>query len=92
MKDYHPNFRNVDFLHHAFLLPDAYHPMDGVKQKSRFAVNANFSHTLHGPVRKLKAGDFLIYETNERTVFTYPDAWPEAAMVGPTVPKWLAFI
>ena len=71
-KDYHLNFRNVDFLHHAFLLPDADHPMDG--------LNADYSYTLHGPVRKLMGGDFLIEETDETTVFTYPDAWPEAAM------------
>ena len=79
-KDYHPNFRNVDFLNHAFLLPDADHPMDGLKQKSYIGGNADYSYTLHGPVRKLKGGDFLIDETDETTVFTYPDAWPEAAM------------
>ena len=79
-KDHHPLFRNVDFLHHAFLLPDADHPMDGLKQKTYIGANADFSYTLHGPVRKLKGGDFLIYESDETTVFTYPDAWPEAAM------------
>ena len=79
-KDCHPLFRNVDFLHHAFLLPDADHPMDGWKQESHIGGNADFSYTLHGPVRKLKGGDFLIYEADETTVFTYPDAWPEAAM------------
>ena len=79
-KDCHPLFRNVDFLHHAFLLPDADHQMDGLKQESWIGGNADFSYTLHGPVRKLKGGDFHIFEVDTTTVFTYPDAWPEAAM------------
>ena len=67
-KDCHPLFRNVDFLHHAFLLPDADHPMDGLKQESSIGGNADFSYTLHGPVRKLKGGDFHIFEVDTTTV------------------------
>ena len=48
--------------------------------KKYIGGNADYSYTLHGPVRKLMCGDFLTDETDETTVFAYPDAWPEAAM------------
>ena len=81
-KDHRPQYRNVSFLHHSFLLPSADHPLDGRKEKSFFEEggNAQWSYSLHGPVRKLQYGGFPNYEADETGVFKYPDAWPEPAM------------
>ena len=78
-KDHRPRYRNVSYLHHAFLLPPADHAM--VKgEKSLYGESRKWSYSLHGPVRKLQSGGFVNDEADDAAVFKYPDAWPEPAM------------
>ena len=79
-KDHRPRYKNVSFLHHSFLLPSAGHPLHGHKEKYFDGKNAEWSYSLHGPVRKFQTGGFPNYEDDQTGVFKYPDAWPEPAM------------
>lgn len=81
-KENRPRYSNVSFLHHAFLLPTADHPLDGREEKS-FGTEGEvrkWSFALHGPVRKLQSGGLPNYEEDQTGVFKYPVAWPEPAM------------
>ena len=79
-KDHRPRYRNVSYLHHAFLLPSADHAMAGKSEKTLDGESRKWSYSLHGPVRKLQGGGFVNYEEDDAAVFKYPDAWPEPAM------------
>ena len=80
-KDHRPRYRNVSYLHHAFLLPSADHAMAGIKSEKTFdGESRKWSYSLHGPVRKLQGGGFVNFEEDDAAVFKYPDAWPEPAM------------
>ena len=79
-KDHRPRYKNVSYLHHLFLLPQADHPMDGREEKRFDGQKAAWSYSLHGPVRKLQSHGFSNYEEDQTGVFTYPTAWPEPAM------------
>ena len=59
-KDHRPRYKNVSYLHHTFLLPSADHPMDGRKIRRFDSQSAAWSYSLHGPVRKLQSGVFLV--------------------------------
>ena len=81
-KEHRPRYSNVSFLHHAFLLPTADHPLDGREEKS-FGTEGEvrkWSFALHGPVRKLQSGGLPNYEEDQTGVFEYPVAWREPAM------------
>ena len=82
-KEHRPRYKNVSFLHHAFLLPSAGHPLEG-REGTSFGIEGaevrKWSFALHGPVRKLQSGGFLNYEADQTGVFKYPMAWPEPAM------------
>ena len=82
-KEHRPRYKNVSFLHHAFLLPSAGHPLEG-KEETSFGMKGEevrkWSFALHGPVRKLQSGGFPNYEEDQTGVFKYPMAWPEPAM------------
>ena len=81
-KDHRPRYKNASFLHHAFLLPTAGHPLDGLEGTS-FGTEGRvqtWSFALHGPVRKLQSGGVPSYEEDQTEVFKYPLAWPEPAM------------
>lgn len=81
-KEDRPRYKNVSFLHHAFLLPMADHPLSGREEKS-FGTEGEvrkWSFALHGPVRKLQSGGLPNYEEDQAEVFKYPVAWPEPAM------------
>ena len=80
-KDHRPRYRNVSYLHHAFLLPSADHAMAGIKSEKTFdGESRKWSYSLHGPVRKLQGGGFVNFEEDDAAVFKYPNAWPEPAM------------
>ncbi|XP_068760083.1 uncharacterized protein [Montipora capricornis] len=82
-KEHRPRYKNVSFLHHAFLLPSAGHPLEGHARKSIGVEGEEvrkWSFILHGPVRKLHSGGFPNYEEDQTGVFKYPMAWPEPAM------------
>ena len=80
-KDHRPRYRNVSYLHHAFLLPSADHAMAGIKSEKTFdGESRKWSYSLHGPVRKLQGSGFVNFEEDDAAVFKYPDAWPEPAM------------
>lgn len=82
-KEHRPRYKNVSFLHHAFLLPSAGHPLED-REETSFGIEGEevrkWSFALHGPVRKLQSGGFPNYEEDQTGVFKYPTAWPEAAM------------
>ena len=79
-KDHRRRFRNVSYMHHAFLLPPPEHVLAG--KSGQTFDEREWSYSLHGPVRKLQTvGDgYGSYEEDDTSVFKYPDAWPEPAM------------
>ena len=79
-KDHRPRYNDFSYLHHAFLLPSADHPMAGHESKCVDGQNKTWSYSLHGPVRKLQSDGFPNFELDETGVFKYPIAWPEPAM------------
>ena len=83
-KDHRPRYKNVSYLHHAFLLPSSDHAMAGKTAKTFDGEIREWTYSLHGPVRKLQGGGFTNYEEDDAAVFKYPDAWPEPAM------EWLS--
>ena len=78
-KDHRPRYKNVSYLHHAFLLPSSDHALAGKSAKTFDEEIREWTYGLHGPVLKLKGGGFPNYE-DDAAVFKYPDAWPEPAM------------
>ena len=83
-KDHRLRYKNVSYLHHAFLLPSSDHAMAGKTAKTFDGEIREWTYSLHGPVRKLQGGGFTNYEEDDAAVFKYPDAWPEPAM------EWLS--
>ena len=79
-KDHRPRYRNVSYLHHAFLLPSSDHPLAGKTAKTVDGEIREWTYSLHGPVRKLQGGGFVNFEEDDAAVFKYPDPWPEPAM------------
>ena len=83
-KDHRPRYKNVSYLHHAFLLPSSDHALAGKTAKTFDGEIREWTYCLHGPVRKLQGGGFTNYEEDDAAVFKYPDAWPKPAM------EWLS--
>ena len=83
-KDHRPRYKNVSYLHHAFLLPSSDHALAGKTAKTFDGEIREWTYCLHGPVRKLQGGGFTNYEEDDAAVFKYPDAWPTPAM------EWLS--
>ena len=79
-KDHRPRYKNVSYLHHAFLLPSSDHALAGKTAKTFDGEIREWTYCLHGPVRKLQGGGFTNYEEDDAAVFKYPDAWPKPAM------------
>ena len=79
-KDHRPRYKNVSYLHHAFLLPSSDHALAGKTAKTFDGEIREWTYCLHGPVRKLQGGGFTNYEEDDAAVFKYPDAWPTPAM------------
>ena len=79
-KDHRPRYKNVSYLHHAFLLPSSDHALAGKTAKAFDGEIREWTYCLHGPVRKLQGGGFTNYEEDDAAVFKYPDAWPKPAM------------
>ena len=83
-KDHRPRYKNVSYLHHAFLLPSSDHALAGKTAKTFDGEIREWTYCLHGPVRKLQGGGFTNYEEDDAAVLKYPDAWPKPAM------EWLS--